>query len=159
MQKNLRIENFYKFPFIKNENALSQRDEEIFCKLCCKHFNKANSYANHLNSKKHKDLEAAAAAAGSNSKETSESGGGSTAASAVDKADVYAVKSDRTAKKLSQMEQALKKDESLVEVEQVEENEMEDEKDWESADEEDEDSFGELKKKTVCSLKDVTILE
>lgn len=117
----------------KNEMLQNPSQEEMFCKLCGKHFNTANSFANHLNSKKHKELcEAAAAASslGGESKDTYEE---------------FAIKSDRSLKREQQQQQAVaaagaaqKADESIVEV-------MEgDEKDWEDMDDEEMDTFGNL---------------
>jgi hypothetical protein len=39
------------------EHAKKEASEELFCKLCSKHFTTRNSYINHTQSKKHKELE------------------------------------------------------------------------------------------------------
>lgn len=93
----------------------------MFCKLCSKHFNTANAFANHLNSKKHKELL-------DESAKTSET----------TTQDSFAVKGDRNAKKA---EQAHKAAEQAAEN-MVEEAEEGDEKDWEDVDEEDIGSIG-----------------
>lgn len=40
------------------EHAKKEASEELFCKLCSKHFTTRNSYSNHTQSKKHKEIEA-----------------------------------------------------------------------------------------------------
>lgn len=105
----------------------------MFCKLCCKHFSTANAFANHLNSKKHKEL-SEAAVSGRIQEESDVN------------VDNFAVKSDRNAKReqaaaamLAEIA-ALKAstDESMEHVEAMEG----DEKDWEDMDDEDMDQFG-----------------
>lgn len=95
------------------ENSKNTADDELFCKLCCKHFLTKNSFVNHTQSKKHKELEFLKS-----------------------KHEPIVVKSDRSTKKIAQMEEYLKKQEDLLKAE-----EMEDDGDQEWEDLADED-FG-----------------
>lgn len=108
----------------------------MFCTLCCKHFNKPNSFDNHLNSKKHKDLEAAAQLKASENEPADKK----VESNSVEK-DSFAVKSDRSVKKAMQMEQDMqKKEELLEEIETA--DEAGDDKEWEDVNDEDMDKFG-----------------
>ncbi len=93
------------------------RVEEMFCKLCQKHFN-ASSHANHVQSNKHKELVAKSA-----SNDLAE--------------DQYVVKSDRSAKKRQQAA------EQVVVAEEAAGEEATDDKDWEDVGEHDEDMIDE----------------
>ncbi|CAF0730968.1 unnamed protein product [Brachionus calyciflorus] len=98
------------------ENAQNPANDELFCKLCCKHFNTKNSFTNHTQSKKHKELEAL---------KTKDE-------------EPMVVKSDRSAKKIAQMEEYLKKQEELHNAQ-----EMEDDGDLDWEDVADDDNFDE----------------
>lgn len=123
-----------------------QEPEEMFCKACSKHFTNENSFANHKQSKKHKDLEKAfvqgiQAKVGAESPEQSET---------LIK-QFLNVKSDHTEKRLAQMNEYLRKCERMAadeeqmeevteETEEMEEEgeEGEDQLNWEDIDEEEE---------------------
>ena len=117
------------------ESAQNQAPEETFCKLCSKHFTSINSFTNHKQSKKHKDLEAAAL---------------SSSTMSVPSENVkipqlcdeqFAIKSDRAAKKAVQMEEYLKKQQELeAEIEETDEED----KDWEDIGEEELKECGNL---------------
>jgi pre-60S factor REI1 len=114
-----------KVQLLKNQEAVqSLKVEEMFCKLCQKHFN-SQSHANHVQSNKHKEL-----AASTNLPE-----------------DQYIIKSDRLAKKKQQIGQEIQKQtqaEQVVTVEEIaEEDGLVDEKDWEDVGDEDEDMINE----------------
>jgi hypothetical protein len=102
----------------------------MFCKLCSKHFTTANSFSNHKQSKKHKDLEEAA----KKKKQV-----------IIDEAmknnePIYVIKSDRAAKKA---EQLLKRQQELQSIENIEEVTMEeDDASWEDIGDEEMDEFG-----------------
>jgi pre-60S factor REI1 len=124
------------------ETAQAQRIEEMFCKLCQKHF-VSNSHANHVQSNRHKELMAKALAT---------SGEEVTAAAE----EQFIVKSDRTAKKVAQLEQDMQKavgaaaavssrTEQVV-AEADEDEATVDDKDWEDVgdnEDNDEDMFDE----------------
>ena len=131
----------------------------MFCKLCSKHFSNENSFLNHKNSKKHKELEAIRVLshvanqqiATDNQNETDKK----------QNSDQVVVKSDRTEKKAQQMEAYLKKHEKLVkedeavEEEVVEEGQIdeEDEKNWEDVGEDEQmDQYGKFKNRIKSSI-------
>ncbi|RNA28700.1 zinc finger protein 622-like [Brachionus plicatilis] len=101
------------------ENSQNQVNDELFCKLCCKHFNTKNSFANHTQSKKHKELEFL------KSKQTEEP---------------IVIKSDRSTKKIAQMEEYLKKQEELLKMEEMEDD---GDQEWEDVVDEDMSNFDE----------------
>lgn len=106
----------------------------MFCKLCSKHFTTANSFANHKQSKKHKDLEEAA-----KKKELTVLDMASDV-SMKNNEPIYVIKSDRAVKKAEQM---LKRQQEQQSVENVEEVTMEDDDpSWEDIGDEEMDEFG-----------------
>jgi pre-60S factor REI1 len=103
----------------QEENVVAA--EEMFCKACSKHFTNENSFANHKQSKKHKDLERAFVTAiqtkvGVESPEQSEN--------LIKK--FLNVKSDHTEKRLAQMNEYLKKCEREAAEDEAEEDAMQD---------------------------------
>ena len=108
----------------------------MFCKLCSKHFSNENSFANHKQSKKHKDLEAQVL---KKSSERTKSESESEKEQQKEIQNLITAKSDRAEKKAAQLEVFVKKHEQLIE--QVNGDEIDDggdEADWEDiADEED----------------------
>jgi pre-60S factor REI1 len=117
------------------ESAQNQAPEETFCKLCSKHFTSINTFTNHKQSKKHKDLEAAALSSG----KTSISDENEKVSQLAD--EQFAIKSDRAAKKAVQMEEYLKKQQEL----EAEMEEMDDEdKEWEDIGEDELNECGNL---------------
>ena len=122
----------------------------MFCRLCSKHFSNENSFTNHKNSKKHKELEAVKILShvasqqllASQLKEEENKQDEKSSEKRIN--ELIAVKSDRAEKKAQQMELYLKKQEKLaleLEEEGMEESEIdeEDEANWEDVGSEDED--------------------
>jgi pre-60S factor REI1 len=109
------------------ENAQTQKVDELFCKLCQKPF-LSNSYTKHVESNKHKDLVQKLAGQ--------------------QKEEEYIIKSDRAAKKAQQQEQELQrlhelqekldKEEQAAEEENIDESIL-DAKEWEDVGDEDDD--------------------
>ena len=123
------------------EKAQAPPKDETFCKLCSKHFTTANSFANHKQSKKHKDLEATVLGAQKTvavvqleTQPTQEDATVEEVAAVVPNEvdSLITCKSDRAAKKSIQREEYLKKqaetaaDEADMEVEEVDEADWED---------------------------------
>ena len=110
----------------------------MFCKLCSKHFTTANSFANHKQSKKHKELE-------------DELHKREAADQVLDSAKIreeteamYAVKSDRAAKKA---EQITKRQQEISATNQAESEEvpMDDEDlSWEDIGDEEMEEYGNI---------------
>jgi len=125
----------------KAQEATVRAPEEMFCQVCNKHFTNENSFANHKQSKKHKDRESAfisAIKANESIKANKEE--------IISK--LLNVKSDHTEKKIIQMNDYLKKHERLAsQNDSVEIIDEEDETDqnWEDVGEDDEsmDQFDE----------------
>ena len=115
---------------MKLENNDSNQNEPLFCKLCAKHFTTANSYQNHKQSKKHKDLELAYM----NEKNLNSS----------QDEDLKAVKSDKAQKKKEQMEEMLKvAQQQQQQVQEVEQEEgLLDDQDWEDVGDEEFSEYG-----------------
>lgn len=110
----------------KVDSAQVKTNDEMFCKLCSKHFSNENSYTNHKNSKKHKDLEAANKVNDTMDQDT-------------------VAKSDRAEKRAQQQETFLRQQEKLAQEIEVEEEELldDDDKNWEDiGDDEEMDQFG-----------------
>lgn len=107
-----------KLQKVQLENSKNPVNDELFCKLCCKHFNTKNSFVNHTLSKKHKELESL------KTKQTEEP---------------IVIKSDRSAKKVAQMEEYLKKQEELLKIEEIADD---GDQEWEDVVEEDLPNFG-----------------
>ena len=124
------------------EKAQTQVHDEMFCKLCSKHFTSANSFANHKQSKKHKDLEASALSSqkvATNGQPTpmETTAEVETSVSITTEAinvESIVCKSDRAAKKAVQQEEYLRKKEAeaaeMEELESLDEDEAE-EGEWE----------------------------
>ena len=117
-------------------------NEEMFCKLCSKHFGNENAFINHKQSKKHKDLEASFM-----NSHKQRIGSEKDANDSISSVEEFIVgKSDRSEKKAIQMNEYLKKHEkSLVEedLEVVEEFDETD-KNWEDIGDESMDEFGKI---------------
>lgn len=99
----------------QQEQAQNTQNQEMFCKLCSKHFTTDNSFANHLQSNKHKELEMAAIAnvnPDSSTQELNDS--------------AIAVKSDRAAKR-AELVQKMNQEETVVDVDTTNDTD----KDWE----------------------------
>ena len=121
----------------------------MFCRLCSKHFSNENSFMNHKNSKKHKELEAVkilshVASEQLLASQQKEEENKQVEANEKKINNLIAVKSDRAEKKAHQTELYLKKQEKLaveLEEEGMEESEIdeEDETNWEDVGSEDED--------------------
>lgn len=114
---------------IQVDSAQVKTNDEMFCKLCSKHFSNENSYTNHKNSKKHKDLEAANKVNDTMDQDT-------------------VAKSDRAEKRAQQQETFLRQQEKLAQEIEVEEEELldDDDKNWEDiGDDEEMDQFDESK--------------
>ncbi len=121
----------------------------MFCRLCSKHFSNENSFMNHKNSKKHKELEAVkilshVASEQFLASQQKEEENKQVEANEKKINNLIAVKSDRAEKKAHQTELYLKKQEKLaleLEEEGMEESEIdeEDETNWEDVGSEDED--------------------
>lgn len=121
----------------------------MFCKLCSKHFSNENSFANHKNSKKHKELEAVKVLSHVASQQLVTSIQQEEENAILNKIkidDLIAVKSDRAEKKAVQIKEYLKKHEKLLqEEEEIKEEDIneDDASNWEEIDEdEDMDQYG-----------------
>ena len=114
------------------ENAQNQEGEEMFCKLCSKHFQTANAFTNHKQSKKHKEMEATLKChkmiSNINKNEPESKDDEIQLAE-----EEVAVKSDRLAKKLAQLQEELQKNQDV----NMEQEADVDETEWEDIGDED----------------------
>lgn len=125
----------------KDQEDNIKEPEEMFCKICSKHFTNENSFANHKQSKKHKDLESAYVSG--IEKRISNQTKSPKSQAIIDK--LLNIKSDRTEKKVIQMNEYLKRCEKMAaemdaEAELIVEDEMDesDLKNWEDVGEDEE---------------------